>query len=273
MLSKNINQSLIPGSPGVEARAYVPAQSGRYEIDIYYQATEYYGALGPTTSPQIPYKYSLAPIRVGRAIIYSTSPVAVGSAYNPDYWDGSASLALSLSSPPTTITSILPSQFGVRSTSYASMQYLATYYPAAPAQPAVGAVPATPTQVAYTYNIGWNSVTTSVGSLLADGTASFGASAGALGVYVGITATRYSPQFGQFSHAMLCSKNMLEVYEGGTVVTTAIPYLPTDRLAIRRMGGIVEYSINSIPFYTSLAPSVGEVWMATMLYSGGDTVI
>jgi hypothetical protein len=167
-----------------------------------------------------------------------------------------------------------------------------SYTPAHGAIPAVAASPAIPTSVQDNYHLGWNEIDVSRQSMVAEGAVTFGASAGALGTYAGlvpdgvesnpvqssssgVVALVYgapSP-FSTLTHAILFSHNLISIYESGVLVANIGTYLDSDKFMIRRIWGRVEYLKNSVVQYTSLVPSSGEVRLAAMLYSGGDSVL
>jgi hypothetical protein len=165
-----------------------------------------------------------------------------------------------------------------------------SYTPAHGAIPAVAASPAIPTSVQDNYHLGWKEIDVSRQSMVAEGAVTFGASAGALGTYVGLVPAGVESNpvqssssdvvvygapspFSALTHAVLFSHNTASIYESGVLVTNIGTYLGTDKFMIRRIWGRVEYLKNSVVQYTSLVPSSGEVRLAAMLYSGGDSVL
>jgi hypothetical protein len=255
MLTKSITRSTTPGSPGISAVAYIPAAPGQYLVELYADIFVYsYGVY-------IRVGYS---VPISSDIVQSENPHLVFPAPAPAIIDGQIYM------------------FTTRS----------TYNVGHGAVPAIAASPAIPTSVQDSYHIGWNEIDVSRQSMVAEGAVTFGASAGALGTYAGlvpdgvesnpvqssssgVVAVVYgapSP-FSTLTHAILFSHNLTSIYESGVLVADIGTYLDSDKFMIRRIWDRVEYLKNSVVQYTSLVPSSGEVRLAAMLYSGGDSVL
>jgi hypothetical protein len=176
---------------------------------------------------------------------------------------------------PVTTPSQLVDNYIVDQTYYVDEWITQLWIPATAAHAAIGAIPAIPPQVDVSNNIGWNMATTSINSLAGDGTAIFGASAGALGTMVGFTdSANPNPTWGSFAHGILFSHNTMQVYEAGVAIGASLGnYLPTDAIAIRRIQGVVQYIRNGVVLRVSDAVSTGAVRLAVMLYSAGDSVL
>lgn len=273
MITKNIVKTLTPGSPGVQAAPYVPAVPGLFH-QAYYAST---GVLAGSTSAGsfrtatpsgapgfvelTPQNAPVNPLQYADILRYLT-----GRESNPPVPEGQRLYTyrkLCVDIPYMQV------EMMCATSSYGQFWYTGPM----PALAASAAIPTIPNSVATEYNLGWNSCAVSVHSLAADGSALFGASAGALGAYVGLTAT-LTPKWADFTHAILFSHNTATLYEFGVAAGVPLgPYLATDVFAIRRIGGRVEYIKNSVTLATSLYYSSGEVYLGTMLYSAGDSTI
>jgi hypothetical protein len=242
MLSKNTLTTLLtPGCPGIPAQPYQAATPSVLIVS----------SDGLAAFVEYHYEYT-----------YNPNPKGVSS-YN--YY----------AAVPVTTPSLLIGNYIIGQTYYVDEWVTQLWVPATTAHAAIGATPAIPPQVSVSNNIGWNMSTTSIKSLSGDGTAIFGASAGALGTMVGFTASaNANPTWGNFTHGILFSHNTMQAYEAGVAVGASLgSYLPTDAIAIRRIQGVVQYIRNGVVLRVSDAASTGAVRLAVMLYSAGDSVL
>jgi hypothetical protein len=269
MITKNIVRTLIPGSPGVQASPYIAAVPGLLH-QAYYAPTGVltwdngYGNI--TTITGAPGFVEVAPQNapVNPLLDNDILKYLTGYAYNPPVYEGQylytyRSVCTALPYYPWDICA---------TSSYGKYWYTGP----SPSQDSVAAKPTIPNSITVEYNIGWNSYAVSVESLPGDGTAFFGASAGALGAYAGLVNI-LAPNWGDFSHAVLFSHNVATVYESGVAGVSLGPYLNTDVFAIRRINGQVEYIKNTVVVATSSVYSSGEAYLGTMLYSAGDSTL
>lgn len=151
--------------------------------------------------------------------------------------------------------------------------YKTTCFPATAGSPPIPAVAGTPTTTTLQYSLGWNAGARSIETLAGDGAATFTVPTDVVGVVVGFDsgALEYS-RFGT-EHALYFRSGLVNVIERGMDKTGSAPYVSTDVFRIERSGTVIRYYKGATLLYTSTAPSHGEQYLESTMYSGGDAVI
>jgi hypothetical protein len=80
--------------------------------------------------------------------------------------------------------------------------------------------------------------------------------------------------YDEIEHGVSFINGVAQVIESGVKVGQAFGFTPfVDVWKIERRGTTVRYIRNDVVFYESLVPSVGDVFLDTSLYMGGDAVL
>lgn len=151
-----------------------------------------------------------------------------------------------------------------------SYSYWVDAQPYLPPTPPHAAVPA---QVITDYNLGWNASARSINDLHIDGYIAFDGPAADIGALVGMQRADVVVGYTSLDHALSFAHGATYVVERGTTLSALGTTVSTDRWAIHRHNGVVTYRKNGTVVYTSsLAAATTPVYLAAVLYSGGDFV-
>lgn len=134
-------------------------------------------------------------------------------------------------------------------------------------------IPATYAQTLTDYNLGWNSSAQSIKFFERDGYVRFTVPDSTIGVIIGLNDAR-DPRafsFNDVDHAFFVARGIARIYERG-VERHYIGAVAAAQLEIRRVAGVVTYSVGGTLAYTSTAPSTSTVFLEAWMYSGGDVV-
>lgn len=154
-----------------------------------------------------------------------------------------------------------------------------TCYDAVPAVPGTAYEPATPTEINYYYNEGWNSHSRSVDSLDEGNTFFCTVASGIVGVFIGVGEKGLDERtIGSFSHGVLVDSSGAYVYESGSLVSTlSSTAIGADEVEIKRTSSNgIEYTVDTTT-YTSLVSfpvaSGTQSFIYAFLYSGNDSLL
>ena len=245
-LTKSIKATYIPGDPGMPATPgspYVPA----------YCATTSYNQCGWIPNPAVTYKW--VPV---------TSTLSDGSTVTYYVW-----------SP---LYNGLPLYGGVQLQIWAcTTQYSTVCYPEVAAIPGTPGLPATPSQLLYTMNVGWNTHSRTIGKLENEGFLRFTVDPANTGLFMGVdTVGKDAQNLYSFKHGMLFDLSGVWVFENGAqVAQLMLVFDGTVEMRIeRRIDGSITYVAGSTS-YTSAAKvsPAAELYIYGQMYTSNDRVL
>jgi hypothetical protein len=149
--------------------------------------------------------------------------------------------------------------------------------PAVSATPSIPGIPATPSQVIVSLNVGWNSHSRSTDTLDAGGYIAFTLDPSNTGAFIGVdTVGKDTQQPELFSYGLLVDPSGVMVYEHGVVVATlAAGYTGLTEFHIERWAdGTIQYAADASRYTSAVTANTSDVLYAySMLYSGNDRVL
>lgn len=267
ILKKNMVTTVILGTKGqdaVEGHPYIPAY---WTLESY---TVFKWVLGPgITMVKIPYDASMglwiygpdgSPIWIGS----STDGVIGGVQYT---WEARY------------LGGLVPEGMTI-ATYIEVVEYESVYHEAIPAVASVPGIAATPNQIGYSANVGWNSYAISIDSLDMGSYIELTLAPGITGAFIGVGLhTLHGFPIGVFPHGILADPGGIKVFESDTTITTLSGAVtPTTVLRIyRSSANVITYTavtgdVTSV--YESLAiPFIDYLYVHSYLYSGLDTIL
>ena len=144
--------------------------------------------------------------------------------------------------------------------------------------PAVAAVAPTPgipptrASVVSNFNLGWNTGAVSRLALNGNLQYAFTASAAAIGIVTGLNDINTGVNYREIDYGLYLSRGSAVVYESGVQKGFSVPFTSADTFKITRRSGVVTYTLNDAPIYTSQRPSSGTMFADSSMYSGGDAI-
>ena len=121
-------------------------------------------------------------------------------------------------------------------------------------------------------NNGWNAGARTVANLMADGIAQFEVGQ-AGGIICGLNDSDTNSGYRELNHALWIEGSRVKVVEGGIERTDWTSFTIGATFGIERIGGTVNYWVDSTLFYVSIIESTGIVFLDCSLYLTGDTII
>lgn len=132
--------------------------------------------------------------------------------------------------------------------------------------------PAVPSRIDQSDNFGWNGGGRSVAQIPDNGYFRCTLPASPVGVQVGLAGRLFQHTYSEMRHSLVARRDAFTVVELGATVFGPDYLPPASVIEIRRSGGLVRYLVNGEQVYQSAAPSSGEVYAGTVLYSVIDYV-
>lgn len=150
-----------------------------------------------------------------------------------------------------------------------------TCYPEVLPTPGTPGVPATPSQIITSLNLGWNSTSRAIDPLEAGSSLLFTVKNGVRGVFVGVGhGTLAGLPISMFGIGLMIDASGVHVFENGVQVhELAASYTALTEFRIERNTvGAITYKADAVEYTSSNAVS-GDVYPHAYMYSGGDRIM
>jgi len=152
-----------------------------------------------------------------------------------------------------------------------------TDYPEQAAEPPIPAIPPTPAQTIANFQEGWNASAQSVQSIAIDEGYLFKVGNGTRGALLGLGFEPWAPNVGTLPYGIMFSDGEAQIYENGELKETLGNFFRGEEFIIARADNYVLYYNMTAGIYVIRegipAPSSVPLYLFSMLYTGGDTVI
>ena len=241
-LTKDIVSTIIPGNPGV------PSYSG---------------------SPEVPGHYET---------VYATIVIPIYSSYtafNNLTTVGEAGDSIIPSSYENTTTNAVPTYNSV-------IVETQVWVPTQAVIPGFPGIPATPTQINISLNIGWNTSSVSISQLIIGDYIAYNLNPGISGSFMGVGGPGLSGQhIDAFEHGIIADQAGISVFENGQIIKTlsSLYDIDTELRIYRQADGRVVYvfiSGTDVEVHETSSepiPSIIPLYAYALLYTGGDLIL
>lgn len=145
------------------------------------------------------------------------------------------------------------------------------YVPPSAGTPPAPAVPATPDQVTYDYQLGWNARARSISTMTKGGKFTFRVNPDTIGAIVGLSVIPAEAGYADMTNAFYVRKGSVAILEFGAQVQSVGTY-PAATLGIRRYADKIQYFVGETKVREVDAVVSAPTWMSAALYSGGDAL-
>lgn len=158
-----------------------------------------------------------------------------------------------------------------------------TIVPSQPYIPPRPGIPATPGQLAYDYNLGWNSGARSLGAILGNGYIEFNAPASSVDLFVGLAPDTPGTGYARLPYALRFSKGFYYVYADGVLLDGPLPYAANEKFRMAQVEGYVTMTaydpqddfVWGARFGAFGVPDgaiEGPVYLTVVAYAAGDMI-
>lgn len=210
------------------------------------------------------------------------SPGKAGKPAIPAHWETvSQQVCVLFSGDPIAAMALLSAKTG-ESLSFSDTYYVGTelcttvdtsvFVPYQAATPPTPPVPATPDQMIYDYQLGWNARVRSLPTMHYDGNFSAVVLNNTIGGMIGLTVHEPDGGYADMTNAFYVRRGTVSIYEFGAEVQSIGSY-PGAVLKIRRAADKVQYYVDNTKVREVDAAVMAPMWFSAALYSGGDRII
>jgi len=219
-------------------------------------------------------------------------PAYPGSPYIPGHYETVLSVIVSVSYSNYTLFNNLigaggsgealsPNDSAVPIYTHTS-KYIDVWVPAQAVIPGFAGLPAIPSQLSRSLNIGWNTSSVSISQLIIGDYITYNLNPGISGSFVGVGGVGISGQhIDRFEHGIIADQTGISVFENGQVIKTlsSIYDIDTELRIYRQADGRIVYVFISgtdveVHETTSIPiPSIIPLYVYALLYTGGDIIL